>query len=422
MQKSERLSASESASELITGELPTNYSLITRQPLETAGFAARRVYHLHLEAGRNAIGSDKTSETMKRRYLLFRRKRGGVFYLEDTETRKQESLGTKNRTEALTLLAVRNESARQPQLNLQIARTYLSASDPEAIKRTWRVPLEEIAKTKKGPTRERWLRVQKDTAFELIRDVPLLETRPEHLLKVIEIGTVATNVFLRRIHNFAVDMGWLPWPVMPKKHWPSFKFREKRAITLDEHRAILAHEPNADRKAFYQLCWLIGASQSDVAFLAAENIDWSGRVISFARQKTKTVSMVHFGDEVAQVLQTLPTDGPLFPKLRKLNSGHRATEFQRVCRRARVEGVTLHCYRYAWAERAKQCGYPERFAQEALGHNSKAVHRAYSRKAKVKLPSLESYENQSHANGVILFPGAPLAVQSPPSPVVEQAR
>ncbi len=48
-----------------------------------------------------------------------------------------------------------------------------------------------------------------------------------------------------------------------------------------------------------------------------------------------------------------------------MNSGHRATEFTRVCRRAGVHGVTLHCYRYAWAERAKQCGYPERFAQEA---------------------------------------------------------
>jgi len=34
--------------------------------------------------------------------------------------------------------------------------------------------------------------------------------------------------------------------------------------------------------------------------------------------------------------------------------------------------------------------YPERFAQEALGHNSKAVHRAYARKANVKLPSLET--------------------------------
>ena len=45
--------------------------------------------------------------------------------------------------------------------------------------------------------------------------------------------------------------------------------------------------------------------------------------------------------------------------------------------------------------------YPERFAQEALGHNSKAVHRAYSRRAQVKLPSLESYERQA-ANGRII--------------------
>jgi len=45
-------------------------------------------------------------------------------------------------------------------------------------------------------------------------------------------------------------------------------------------------------------------------------------------------------------------------------------------------------------ERAKTCGYPERFAQEALGHNSIAVHRAYAKKAKVKLPSLEEYERK----------------------------
>jgi hypothetical protein len=42
-----------------------------------------------------------------------------------------------------------------------------------------------------------------------------------------------------------------------------------------------------------------------------------------------------------------------------------------------IKGVTLHSYRYAWAERAKTAGYPERFAMENLGHNSKAVHRAY---------------------------------------------
>lgn len=69
----------------------------------------------------------------------------------------------------------------------------------------------------------------------------------------------------------------------------------------------------------------------------------------------------------------------------------------------RHSGVSLHSYRYAWAERAKQCGYPERFAQEALGHNSKAVHRAYARRAQVRLPSLESYERQA-AERIIQLP------------------
>ncbi len=63
-----------------------------------------------------------------------------------------------------------------------------------------------------------------------------------------------------------------------------------------------------------------------------------------------------------------------------------------LCRRRGISGISLHSYRYAWAERAKVCAYPERFAQEALGHNSKAVHRAYARKAQVTLPPLERYE------------------------------
>jgi integrase len=63
-----------------------------------------------------------------------------------------------------------------------------------------------------------------------------------------------------------------------------------------------------------------------------------------------------------------------------------------------ISGVSLHCYRYAWAERALKCGFPERFAQEALGHNSKAVHRAYAKRALMKIPSLEDYEQQAAAN------------------------
>jgi integrase len=64
-------------------------------------------------------------------------------------------------------------------------------------------------------------------------------------------------------------------------------------------------------------------------------------------------------------------------------------------------GVTLHSYRYAWAERAKCCGYPARFTQEALGHNSKAVHRAYARQAKVIVPSWDEYESRAAANVAI---------------------
>jgi hypothetical protein len=66
---------------------------------------------------------------MKRRYILYRRKRGGMFYIEDTETRKQESTGTRNRAEATSVLNARNESIRQPHLNLQIAKAYLAGTD-----------------------------------------------------------------------------------------------------------------------------------------------------------------------------------------------------------------------------------------------------------------------------------------------------
>ncbi len=66
----------------------------------------------------------------------------------------------------------------------------------------------------------------------------------------------------------------------------------------------------------------------------------------------------------------------------------------------------MHSYRYAWAERAKTAGYPERFAQLALGHNSKAVHRAYARQAKVTLPPLEEYEQIAAAPIITLTPVA----------------
>jgi integrase len=111
-------------------------------------------------------------------------------------------------------------------------------------------------------------------------------------------------------------------------------------------------------------------------------------------KKTQVPALLFFGDDVEKILRSLPRKGPLFPYLATVRSGDRATEFKQRCEGLGIQGVSLHSYRYAWAERAKSCGYPERFAQEALGHNSKAVHRAYARKAKVIVPALEIYEKE----------------------------
>jgi hypothetical protein len=107
---------------------------------------------------------------MKNRYRLYRRKLGGVFYIHDSETGKQESLGTRDRAEATTLLNARNESVRQPQLNLHIAKAYLAGADSGVSTRTWQNALDAIVETKTGSTRDRWRGAAKETALDLIRD------------------------------------------------------------------------------------------------------------------------------------------------------------------------------------------------------------------------------------------------------------
>ena len=100
------------------------------------------------------------------------------------------------------------------------------------------------------------------------------------------------------------------------------------------------------------------------------------------------------------ILRRRPGVGQLFPYLCTVRAGDRATEFRQRVMGLKIQGVSLHSYRYAWAERALKCGYPERFAQQALGHNSKAVHHAYSKHAEVTVPSLDDWE-KSFRTGTI---------------------
>ena len=284
---------------------------------------------------------------MKKRYRLIRRgTRGGTYYCVDSQTGSRTSLGKISADEAEQIVQHKNTAVRQPMLNLQIARAYLAGSDSGVTTRTWGNALQSHLEMKAGANLKRWTTFSKDKAIKPLLPKILIETQAEELLNCVKNGTVSTNIF----------------------------------------------------KAFYKMAWHLGASQSDLASLKAEDVDWDNQVITFFRMKTKWRSVqptqIRFGKEVEAILKDLPKEGLLFPYLATVRAGDRATEFKQRCDGLGIKGVSLHSYRYAWAERAQVAGYPERFAQKALGHNSKAVHRAYARRAEVTLPPLEEYESK----------------------------
>jgi integrase len=331
---------------------------------------------------------------MKQAFGLIRRP-WGVFYLKNKITGQQTSLKTGDKAEAQRILQAHNESESQPHFNLSLARVYLNGADPKLATRIWQDVMNDIVAKKKDETRRRWDVAIKDNNFDCIRKLPVCETRPEHFDRALADGKVSTNVYLRRIHNHALGMEWLLKSVIPRLQWPKPVFKSKRAITAEEHAAIIQREQNSERRDFYELLWHTGAAQSDGACLLAEDINWEARTICFTRKKLKgradlsiKPTLFRFSAEIEALLKRRPASGPLFPYLCTVRAGDRATEFKQRCDGLGISGVSLHSYRYAWAERALKCGFPERFAQQALGHNSKAVHRAYAKHAEVTVPSL----------------------------------
>src|SRR5262245_5643294 len=122
----------------------------------------------------------------------------------------------------------------------------LKAAEVEGMKKAGRRPDDEKVFGALA-TETRWKVALKAKAFDRLRELPLLETRAEHFLRAIERGKVSTNVYLRRMHNFALAMNWLPVPVLLKRNWPKLIPKPKRGITLEEHQMIIAAEQNPER-------------------------------------------------------------------------------------------------------------------------------------------------------------------------------
>jgi integrase len=328
------------------------------------------------------------------KYRLFRRS-NGVFYWQENDSSKQGTLRTSNRREAERLLNAMNESHRQPTLNLNLARAYLVAHDPKMATRTWQAVMDEMATHGIPTTQDRCARCFRSKAYDAIRDKPLVQTMSTDLLAIIHANGNCVAHYLRRLHNLAVDLGWLAWPILAKRAWPKIRSQSKRAITAEEHAAVIASEKNPERRAYYELLYETGAAQTDAANLTTENIDWQNGILVYQRKKLGPFSepaRLTIGRKLNTLLQSLSHSRDLFPKIKHTSANHRSAEFRRRCCVAGITGVSLHSYRHAWAQRAKACGYPQRFAQEALGHNSRVVHEAYAKGALVILPALDEYE------------------------------
>ncbi len=341
---------------------------------------------------------------MQQKYRLYRR-RNGKFYWQENDSQKQGTLGTSDRREAERLLSAKNEAHRQPTLNLSLARAYLAAHDPQMVSRTWQVVMDEMATHGIPTTQVRCARAFRSKAYDPIRTKPLVQTTGADLLALHHANGNCVRHYLRRLHNLAVDLGWIAWPILAKRAWPKIRSESMRAITAEEHAAVIASEGNNERRSYYELLYETGASQTDGANLTAEDIDWENGVLVYRRQKLGPFSepaRLTMGRKLRELLQSRPRSGDLFPSIKRKTANYRSSEFRRRCRIAGVAGVSLHSYRHAWAQRAKACGYPQRFAQEALGHGSRAVHEAYARGALVVCPALDDYEADASAK-VIRF-------------------
>ena len=266
---------------------------------------------------------------MKNRYRKFRR--GNVWWCHDSQTGKQTTLKTKSKNDAIRLLDSMNQPYQNAGFHLEMARTHLNQGDARRISRNWQNVFDDIIRAKTGSTKFRWERAAKDKAFVSILNRVVVETTPDDFLAVLKVGKISTNVFLRRLHNFAFGMNWLLAPIIPINAWPKVEFGEKRAITADEHRRIIEREKNPERKAFYELCWHVGGSQTDMATLTAESVDWQKRTFTYFRMKTGTRAQLEIGVGLEKLLRSLPAKGNLFPYLATVREADRATEFRQRC-------------------------------------------------------------------------------------------
>ena len=155
-----------------------------------------------------------------------------TYYID--QNGQQETLHTKNRTEATRLCDALNATGCLAGYDLQVAYADVVVSSSRVLDRTWQEAVDFIiARETTRSTRHRWQRFSKDQALASLWKLRVVETPAHQLLTRLKKGTASTNMYLRRLHDFAFDMNWLPWPILTGKLWPRVEHGKKPAARLD---------------------------------------------------------------------------------------------------------------------------------------------------------------------------------------------
>jgi hypothetical protein len=204
------------------------------------------------------------TKTMKTAYRMYRRKRTGVYYVENNQTREQQSLGTPDKGQAKRLLDAMNQGQQSSALNLQLGKTYITHADPKMATRTWQEAIDEMSLRGQAVSQARYAREFKSPAYAIIRSKPIIETTGDDLKAVLKRGGAATNNYLRRLHNLALDNGWIQWHIpscQSCRSWPVF--RKYRKHLRREAHGIKTKARGSTPLAF----WFAGTARNYSAWL-----------------------------------------------------------------------------------------------------------------------------------------------------------
>lgn len=329
------------------------------------------------------------------RFSLIPRKHG-IYYAHNKITGQRQTLKTRDKVRATEMLNAMNADDSDREHAEAMSEIYQRKAGRIVSKVTWAQAMEECAALagKKESTRVRHREAFRGKDFNPLRSMTINQTHSDHFRLVAKCGKPSVNKYLRKLQNFAIEQGMMTTPILAPRVMRVEKKKETRAITREEYLRLLETEQNSERKLFYKMLWATGAAQFDGANLRAENFSRETGMLVYKRQKTGCECRLRFNGNIQTLLDVLPEEGFLFPRIQKQLTRDRSSEFHRRCRTkaVNIEGVTLHSFRYSMAERLAEAGFTIRQAQAALGHRSEAIAHAYAKHASIDCPALPSEE------------------------------